>query len=65
MVEATGLSLASSIFTKLQLRQVDFLTDNVVLVESSSTATKTPPYWRIKPFTQKFYNNKQHITASL
>lgn len=58
MAEAAALALAAIITEKIGLQRVNFLSDNQQLVNFLNAQDQTnPPEWRIKYYTQIFYNS--------
>jgi hypothetical protein len=58
MAEAAALALAAIITEKIALQRVNFLSDNQQLVNFLNAQDQTnPPEWRIKYYTQIFYNS--------
>jgi ribonuclease HI len=66
MAETAGLSIASSIAAALHLNPVRFFTDNQtladILLRSNSDES---PDWRIVPYTQNFFNNRDRVLATV
>lgn len=66
MAEAAALALASDIVHRLNMTGTNFLSDNEQLVSFlNKQDLSNPPDRRIKPFTQRFYNNTASSSARI
>jgi ribonuclease HI len=66
VAEAVALSVASEITAKLDMNQINFLTDSQTLANFlNGSDLESPPKWRIKPYTQRFINATRGKSAKI
>lgn len=61
MAEAIALSLVSEISARLEMIQVYFFTDNLILANFLNGVNReNPPDWKIRSYTQSFINHEKN-----
>lgn len=66
MAEAAAMALAAEITERLNLNNINFLSDNQQLVQYFNSADlSTPPEWKIKHLAQIFINSTRQRNAKI